>query len=50
MRVRCLGYGVLVGESSVCGGRLVAWRAQPYENAGSKAYKFYDGILSYVLV
>ncbi len=42
--------GVLVGESSVCGGRLVAWRTQPYENAGAKAYEICDVILSYILV
>ena len=36
MGIECLGHGCLVGESSVCGGRLVAWRIQPYRNAGLK--------------
>ena len=38
MGVRCFGQGCLVGESSVCGDRLVAWRFQPYEHAGLEVY------------
>ena len=36
MGVRWSGHGLI----SVCGDRLVAWRIQPYENTGLKAYEF----------
>ena len=41
MSVRCLGHGLI----SVCGGRLVAWRIQPYGNVGAKACKFCNVVL-----